>query len=175
MDGRRIEILLPAELAGAAQRLAREADVTVGQLVRDLLAREVGRRARSRPPVRADERLVAPLRARLAGDLAYAADWDDLQARLRDKGYILREAGGGLALHDWPADRRLCKASELGFSHGRLARRFGTPFPGRTAGLGIRDAPTPFPGRAPRLPLPAPVTDGPEADDDDVEVIEPFD
>jgi hypothetical protein len=172
MDGRRIEILLPAELAGAAQLLAREADITVGQLVRDLLAREVGRRARSRPPARADERLVAPLRARLAGDLAYAAGWDDLQARLRAKGYILREAGGGLALHDWPADRRLCKASELGFSHGRLARRFGAPFPGRTAGI---VPPTVSTGPAPRLPLPAPVADGPEADDDDIEVIEPFD
>lgn len=172
MDGRRIEILLPAELAGAAQRLAREADITVGQLVRDLLAREVGRRARSRPPVRADERLVAPLRARLAGDLAYAAGWDDLQARLRDKGYILREAGGGLALHDWPMDRRLCKASELGFSHGRLARRFGTPFPGRTAGTAPR---APSSSLAPRLPLAAPMRDGPEADDDDIEVIEPFD
>lgn len=169
MDGRRIEILLPAELAGSAQRLAREADITVGQLVCDLLAREVGRRARSRPPARADERLVAPLRARLAGDLAFASGWNDLQARLRDKGYILREAGGGLALHDWPADRRLCKASELGFSHGRLARRFGTPFPGRTP------PPAPSTAPAPRLPLPPPGPEGADADDDDIEVIDPLD
>jgi len=45
------------------------------------------------------------------------------------KGYVLRAAGGGLALHDWPGDRRLCKASELGFSYSRLMRRFSSPFP----------------------------------------------
>ena len=42
---------------------------------------------------------------------------------------LLRAAGGGLALHDRSGDRRMCKASELGFSYSRLMRRFGAPFP----------------------------------------------
>jgi hypothetical protein len=163
MDGRRIEILLPDELGRAAEQLARDADITPGQLVRDLLAREVSRRARARPPARADERLVAPLRARLAGDFANASGWEDLQVRLRRKGYILREAGGGLALHDWPADRRLCKASDLGFSHGRLLSRFRVPFPGQAAFAAAGR------GAAQRLRPPPP------EDDDDPVLIEPLD
>ena len=132
MDTERIVMRLPDHLRRGAETLARERDITLGQLVRDLLAREIGRSCAARPPVRADERLVAPLRARLAGDLAHARGWDDLQARLRSKGFTLREAGGGLALHEWPDDRRLCKASELGFAYSRLMQRFGAPFPGHS-------------------------------------------
>ncbi|MHA7850684.1 hypothetical protein [Roseovarius sp.] len=124
----RIEMKMHVDMLRAASALARQRDVTVGQLVRDLLAREITR-AHARPPIRADERLVAPLRARLEDDLAHAAGWEDLQARLQAKGYVLRASGGGLALHDWPGDRRICKASELGFSYARLMRRFGAPFP----------------------------------------------
>lgn len=130
MEHETVEIRVAKTLADAARDLARSQDITLGQLVRDLLGREIGRRHPARRPVRADERLVAPLRARLAPDLAEAEDWEDLQARLTSKGYRLREAGGGLALVSWPADRRLCKASELGFSYSRLLRRFGAPFPG---------------------------------------------
>lgn len=152
----RIEILLHTEMDRAARRLAAERDITVGQLVRDLLAREISRARNAKPPVRADERLVAPLRARLAGDLATARDWDDLDRRLRAKGYVLRAAGGGLALHDWPAGRRICKASELGFSYARLMRRFGAPFPGHS-----------------HTWLAERMLGGPQADDE-CEVIEPF-
>ncbi|MET4127591.1 hypothetical protein [Roseovarius sp. MBR-6] len=130
----RVEMKMPQELLHAAARLAKERDVTVGQMIRDLLAREISRACNARPPIRADERLVAPLRARLAGDLAGARNWRELQARLMAKGYALRAAGGGLALHDWPDDRRLCKASELGFSYSRLMRRFKAPFPGHPHG-----------------------------------------
>jgi hypothetical protein len=124
----RIEMKMHVEMLRAASMLARQRDITVGQLVRDLVAREIAR-AHARPPIRADERLIAPLRARLADDLAHAEGWEDLQARLRAKGYVLRAAGGGLALHGGPGDRRICKASELGFSYARLMRRFGAPFP----------------------------------------------
>ena len=156
----RVTIVLPAEMRRAATVLARERDITLGQLVRDVLAAEIGRRHRARPPVRADERLVAPLRARLAGDLAHAVDWQDLQRRLAAKGYALREAGGGLALHEWPGGRRLCKASELGFSYSRLMRRLGRPFPGH-AHVGLA-------GR-----VLAPHAPDPGIGDDDVILIEP--
>jgi hypothetical protein len=101
----------------------------LGQLVRDALSREIARAGAAKPPVRADEQLLAPLRARLANDLAYSKSWSELDHRLKEKGYILRVAGGGLALHDWPVDRRICKASELGFSYSALMRRMRTPFP----------------------------------------------
>lgn len=116
MDRLEVTLRLPPELHAAALRLAAGDDITLGRLVRDLLSREVSRRLNAGPPVRADERLVAPLRARLAPLLAAATGWDAAQAALGRAGDILREAGGGPALHDWPGDRRLCKASVLGFS-----------------------------------------------------------
>ena len=132
MDNERVTILLAAPLAAAARALAAERDISPGQLIRDLLAKEVTRCRMARPPVRADERLVAPLRARLAPDLAEAPSWSDLARRLAAKGFELREAGGGLALHDRRSGRRLCKASELGFSYSRLMRRLNAPFPGHS-------------------------------------------
>ncbi|QGX97155.1 hypothetical protein EI983_02210 [Roseovarius faecimaris] len=127
----RMQLKLSVEMLHAAAAIARERDVTLGQMVRDLLAREISRHHNARPPVRADEQLIAPLRARLASDLALSQDWGDLDQRLKAKGYVLRAAGGGLALHRWPQDTRLCKASELGFSYSRLMRRFAAPFPGQ--------------------------------------------
>ena len=178
----RIEMKMQVDMLRAASALARRRDITVGQLVRDLLAREITR-AHARPPIRADERLVAPLRARLAEDLAHATGWDDLQARLRAKGYVLRAAGGGLALQDWPGDRRICKASELGFSYARLMRRFGAPFPDHPhRHLTARHLPPPT-GTAPHQTAPhqtAPhqtaqtETGAPEGTPDtDIDVIEP--
>ena len=138
----RVELGLPREMRAALVALARQQDVTPGQIVRRLIDRELRRHQTARPPVRADEGLVAPLRARLAGDLAEAPDWDDLRRRLRAKGYDLREAGGGLALHRWPDGARLCTASELGFSYSRLMRRIGAPFPGHAhSGLAARVLP----------------------------------
>lgn len=156
MDGTGITFQVNATLLDAARRMARDADISVGQLMRDLLAKEVSRRLNAKPPVRADEQLVAPLRARLALDLAGSSTWDDLQTRLKALGFVLREAGGGLALHDWPADRRLCKASELGFSYSRLMQRFAAPFPGHAHGW-LADR---FLGPSTPVPDPAPVDAG---------------
>lgn len=88
MSQERVEMRMHPDMLRAANSLARQRDVTVGQLMRDL------------------------------------------QVRLRSKGYVLPAAGGGLALHDWLADRRICKASELGVSDARLMRRFGMSFLG---------------------------------------------
>lgn len=130
MNKENVTFSMPPEMRGELLRIARQDDVSPGQVLRALLNKEISRRRRARPPVRADERLLAPLRARLAGDLAAAAGWDDLRTRIRGAGFDLREAGGGLAVHRWPTGERLCKASELGFSYGRLMRRFRAPFPG---------------------------------------------
>ncbi len=112
------------------ERIAAVDDVSVGQIIRDAVNRDIRRRAEAKTPVRADERLVAPLRALLADDLAYAQSWEDLQARLLVKGYRLAEAGGGLILQADATGDRLCKASELGYSYSALLRRFDCVFPG---------------------------------------------
>ncbi|ABV94972.1 hypothetical protein Dshi_3239 [Dinoroseobacter shibae DFL 12 = DSM 16493] len=131
MADTRIEIRLPDPLRTAAETVASAEDISLGQLIRDALRAEIARRNRkhAKTPTRADERLLAPLRVLLANDLAEARGWEELQNRLRAKGYSLQEAGGGLALHSWPDGARQCKGSDLGYSYATLMRRFGQPFP----------------------------------------------
>ncbi len=127
-----IPVKLPPDMIRMAEMTAREEDITLGQLVRQVLGQEISRRKNARPPIRADEQLIAPLRARLASDLAQANGWDDLASRLARHDIALREAGGGLAVHRASNGQRLCKASELGFSYARLIKRFGQAFPGHS-------------------------------------------
>lgn len=132
MESRDVTLKLPLEQLHALQQLAQQQDVTVGQVVRSAITAELQRRAKKgRSPNRASEELVAPLRARLAGDFAEALSWEELEMRLKAKGFKLRESGGGLALHGYPSGDRVCKASELGFSYARLLERFQRPFPRR--------------------------------------------
>ena len=128
----RFELQLEDIQYKALHELARTWDVTPGQVLRNALDetfKQVNRK-KAKKPNRADERLIAPLRALLADDFAYAKSWDELQTRLKTKGYTLRESGGGLILCDWPAIRRICKGSELGYAYRLLARKFQQPFPG---------------------------------------------
>lgn len=135
MDQNRHTIDLPEPLLRAAREVAAARDITLGQLIRDALNAEIRRSVRvTMSPDRAEERRLAVLRARYAEDFAYAANWPDLQERLKAKGVHLREAGGGLAVASWPGGARLCKASDLGASITALARRFRAPFPGDRAG-----------------------------------------
>ncbi|MGR3500748.1 hypothetical protein [Pseudaestuariivita sp.] len=130
----RVTLQVPREMLQVGAELARAQDITLGQLVRNLLSEEISRARNARPPNRADERLVAPLRARLARDLAEAQSWDDLDARLARKDYQLVPAGAGLALHRRHSGARLCKASELGFSYAKLIERFRCGMPGHPHG-----------------------------------------
>ncbi len=131
----RITLTLDDPLLRAARDVARAREITVQQLLKDALKAELARAHRqARSPVRADERMIAMMRARLSEDFAYARDWFDLIDRLRDKGVVLREAGGGLALFSAPTGARICKASDVGFSLNRLARQFQAPFPSEKLG-----------------------------------------
>lgn len=125
---RDVHFKLPPETIDGLRALAEERDVTPGQLVRDLLGREIARRPAKRSD-RTDEQRVARLQGLLAEPIAEARSWRDLERRLADLGYALRPAGGGLTLHD-ATGQRLCKASELGFAYSRLVKRFGEPMPG---------------------------------------------
>lgn len=122
---------LQPEMIAALKQAAYGDDATVGAVIRGAIKRDLYRRSRAKHAHRADERLVAPLRALLADDSGYASGWEELQSRLARKGYQLQEAGGGLALHDLHG-KRVCKGSDLGYSYARLMRRFGAPFPGHS-------------------------------------------
>ncbi len=129
MDNDVITIKLSQPMVAALRDLAVKEDVSVGQIVRMALEKDLQRRAAAKTPVRADERLVAPLRALLADDFAYANSWTDLTSRLAQKGYALAESGGGLILIETATGQRLCKGSELGYGYAQLLRKFDAPFP----------------------------------------------
>ena len=129
-----VTVKLAPEMIAALRLVAQEEDVSPGQIIRAALGRDLLRREKAKTPNRADERLVAPLRALLAEDFFHAVDWRDLQARLTRKGYRLAEAGGGLILQRHPTGERLCKGSELGHGCSQLLRKFRAPFPGHSLG-----------------------------------------
>ena len=130
MDQHDVTIRLAAPMLAALKAAAEAEDASVGHIIRDAITRDLRRREAAKTPVRADERLVAPLRALLAHDFAFAHDWGDLLARLLAKGYRLAESGGGLILLDHATGNRLCKGSELGYGYSQLLRKFDAPFPG---------------------------------------------
>lgn len=133
-----VTLKLPPKLLDDAGVVAAGQDVTIGHLVRHLLAKEVARRLHPKTSSRAEDALVAALQALLARDIAEAAGWDDLEQRLARHGYVLRPAGGGIALHKTSCGTRICKGSELGFAYGTLVRRFRAAMPDHPHGdLGL--------------------------------------
>ncbi|MEY1557623.1 hypothetical protein AB3Y40_18490 [Yoonia sp. R2331] len=126
----RFHLEMPEDTIRALSAIARQTDVTVGQLIRDAVALDLRRRRAPKRDARTDEALVASLRSLLAQDLADATGWPDLDQRLMQHGFALRPAGGGLILTRLSTGARLCKASDLGYAHSTLARRFGAAFPG---------------------------------------------
>lgn len=125
----KVTIMVPQHLAEGLYDMASAKDVTPGQIVRELLARELKRSKQAKTPNRADEPLVARLQRLLAADMASATSWTDLQRRLGSHGYCVKPAGGGLTVHG-ARGRRLCKSSELGFPYSRFVRKFCAPMPG---------------------------------------------
>ena len=123
---------IASETLAALRHVAEDEGATVRDIVADAVRRDLFRRTRAKKAVRPDERLIAPLRALLADDFAYARNWADLSDRLRVKGFALREAGAGLALVRCAGGERIAKASDLGYSYTRLMRRFQAPFPGHS-------------------------------------------
>jgi len=127
-----VSFKLPPEMVARLEDLARGDDVSVGQIIRTAVEREFRRRDSLRTPPRVDQRLLAPLRARVSDDFVAARDWSDLRERLMAKGYTLRESGGGLALHEAISGSFLCRTSEIGFGYPALLKRFSRPFPGHS-------------------------------------------
>ena len=128
----RLDLWIDDATDAALRQIAFQEGGDTTALIREAIRRDLFRRTRAKKAVRPDERLIAPLRALLAEDFAYARDWRDLQGRLAAKGYTLREAGAGLALHCCNNGEKRAKASDLGYSYSRLMRRFRAPFPGHS-------------------------------------------
>lgn len=122
-----VTLKLDPGVLAAIERAAADDDVSVGQLIRHAITQELRRRRTAKTAIRANERFIAPLRALLADDFAYANDWSDLQTRLLHKGYVLAESGGGLILLT-TTGARICKGSELGYAYAALLRKFNAPF-----------------------------------------------
>ncbi len=131
----RIAVTIQLDEAVLAQlrRAAAADDVSLGQGGALAIDRDLPRRDKMKRAVRANERLVAPLRSLLADDLAFATipagGW---RARVS-----LREARGGLILLRLPGETRVCKTAELGRSRARLAGPPGAPFPGHAYALRV--------------------------------------
>lgn len=67
---------------------------------------------------------------RLARICVTAIGWVDLQHRLREEGFVLRQYDRqGLKLCSWPKIRPLMEAREAGFDPQELTLRFGSRFP----------------------------------------------
>lgn len=143
-----VTLKLPRKLLSDAGSVACAQDVTIGHLVRQLLAKEVDRRLNPKSRHAAEGGLLAALQALLAKDMAEASDWDDLAQRLYFHGYELRPAGGGAVLHRRACGTRVCKGSELGFGYRSLVLRFGKGMPGHPHGaldIEVRETPAPPP------------------------------
>lgn len=115
---------LSAELYDKGAQLARDRDVTLGELLSDLLANEASRGDTDQSRIHS----LDPLRARLMPDFNSAHGWADLQNRLREKGYSLHPAGDTAAVHRYPDGRHLCNINDLGVSYEGLVAQFRKPF-----------------------------------------------
>lgn len=122
-----VTLSLPTDLVGRLHMMARDRDESVDALVRGMLDREATRLRTSRATMEARENRAARLRQLLAPDIGRANGWDDLQSRLALYGVQLKDAAGGLMLHDLITREPLCSSAALGFASPDLVQRFGGP------------------------------------------------
>ncbi len=121
-------IELPAPTLNALHRIARQDDIPVVQVLRDAILRDLHDREKAQAAANTNRPDLPSLKALVADDFTYSRSWAELQSRLADKGYILQETDGRVCLHNLPANLRICKISDLGFSHVDLMRKFRQPF-----------------------------------------------
>lgn len=123
---------LPQEIVARLADVASDEDISLGQAIRRAVERDLRQRdtLASHPP--ASARLLAPIRARVQPIFLAAQSWGALKVALVEAGYSLREAGGGLALHDAISGQFLCRTSEIGFGYPALMRQLSGPFPGHS-------------------------------------------
>lgn len=129
---RLVSLNLPVDLIAAISHAARSSGQTPQDLVRNTLRQTFAAPAEEEAVPEPKPDAPPPFAVHLAFAEAYG--WLDLQSRLRAAGFVLRLGDDDvLALHDWPADRRLMDSTALGQPLADLTLRFRAPFPGQVA------------------------------------------
>lgn len=124
MSYQEILLRLPQKVAADARIYAQAQDVTLDDLIRQLLFRVLAAdaiTAKSSPKTGNDQ---------LADVLTRAGSWNDLERQLRLLGYYLKSAGAGMAIYKCGNDRFVCNTATVGYRYRSLAKRFGGPMPG---------------------------------------------
>lgn len=128
-ENRRINLTLPRPLLDTAARVATARRQKLGDFLQGAI--------QSATVQERERRIISATRtiaADLAAEFDRAANWLDLQRRLRARGFVLRlDAAGGLYLHVWPSDRRLLPVEALDHSLESLSQHFRAVFPGASA------------------------------------------
>lgn len=138
-----VTLRLPAHLADALRRLARERGDDFDTLARGMLDREVMRLRSAQASQRMRNERLARLTGLLAPVIEAAPDWNFLQAHLALFGYELRPEGASIALHDRDTGEWLCRGADLGIAYPLLVRRFGKPLPESGTAANADRAPAP--------------------------------
>lgn len=118
---RLVTLRLPIDLIARIEALARASEQTPAETIRQSLATAL--RDSDAPMPRGEMQVISAAFERAQG-------WLDLQARLRKAGFVLRLDGDGLNLHEWPSDRFVVRAEDLGHSLTELTLQYRAPFPG---------------------------------------------
>lgn len=123
-----VTLQLPRALLARAQILAKDREMTVGDILRQFLETETATLLTGK---RDTKELVI---AGLVPTFVEAKGWQDLRARLTLRGFELRPAGSGLAMHETRNGRLFCNTARVGFRYRKLVKRFGGPMPGHPHG-----------------------------------------
>lgn len=115
-----IPLRLPTDIVNAMRTIAQGEDMKVGDFIRSIVASEVLRRADMPGNHLQNRDVLAALRMRLGRLLAETDALDELNASLKELGFVLRQDGSGYTLHTWPVLRPVCNAMDLGMSQSRL-------------------------------------------------------
>lgn len=71
-----------------------------------------------------DFETAALLRVHLSDDFSASTSWQDLSARLKNKGFYLKTDGARVHLHDCHSHVEICSCTFLGYPSAQLDKRF---------------------------------------------------
>jgi hypothetical protein len=132
---RTITFRIPEPLFTSAVRAARAEEMTASEFIRAAVAERV-----AEFDDQSNRDAASTLRRGLRRDFTEARDWVDLQHRLRERGFVLRDRNGELALMSWPVERRLMPLARLGLTRDELTILYRAPFPAHGPGASAHGA-----------------------------------
>lgn len=120
-----ITFRIPEPLLSSTLRAARAEEMTTSEFIRAAVAAHV---AQFDQMENCDDAITS-MRRTLRRDFAEAKSWVDLQRRLRDKKFVLRQVDNELCLMTWPVEHKLEPISRLGIKAEELTVLYRAPFP----------------------------------------------